>query len=188
MIEQDNVAVTENVSEKAQARDPRFNMEPALIEVPGTPYAREMAKFERPYRYQPYPRMLYKAERRDGQIMCGAPEPKPWEFQAERAYLSAVESARRFTETCQAVVNSDSERSRFMEMGWRESPEEAIAFVDSREKAESQEIAHRNYDDRNLSENAKAEISAAESEAGVPLAEIPEKRRGPGRPRKEAAA
>lgn len=184
----DNVDVHENVSERTQATDPRFNMEPALVEVPGTPYAREMAKFERPYRYQPFPRMLYKAERFKGTIMCGAPEPMPWEFQTERAYLSALEEARRYTEKCQTIVGNESERTRHMDMGWRESPAEAVAFVDAREKAESKEIAHRNWDDRNLSENAKAEAAAQEAAAGVPLPEIAEARRGPGRPRKNATA
>ena len=171
------IDVHENVSDKAQATDPRFNMEPAMIEVPGTPYAREMAKWNKPYRHQEYPKMLYKAERFRGTLTCQPGEPQPWEYKDERAFKMAIDEVRHFIGKCQLIVKSESEKSRAMETGWREHPDEALAYANKREDQFSQEVAHRNYDDRNLSDAAKAEIREAEAAAGGPVAEITEKRR-----------
>ena len=178
MREQDNVAVDEVVSDKTQATDPRFNMEPALIEVPGTPYAREMARWNKPYHYQPYPKMLYKAERRNGKIACMEAPPDRYNFADDRSFMRAEEAARVFTERCQLIVNNETEYARAMESGYRETPQDAIEHANAREDAFSKEVAHRNHDDRNLSERAKAEITAAELEAGQPVAEVRESRRG----------
>jgi hypothetical protein len=168
-----------------QEKDRRYNMEPGLIEVPGTPYAMEMAKFNKPYQYRPFPKMVYRAERRNGKIACMESTPDRYDFRDDRTYMLAEESARVFTERCQLVVNDEREYARAMESGYRESPQEAIQHCHDREDAFSKEVAHRNYDDRNLSEKAKAEIAEAEAQAGEPLAVIAEKRRG--RPRKDAA-
>jgi len=170
------VEVTENVSDKKQATDPRFNMDPFLMETPGTPYDREMRKWERPYVYRPFPKMVYKAARHNGKIMCGAPEPQPWEFKEERSLRNAIDEARHFTDACQLTVNNETELSRALESGYRETPDEAVKHCDEREAAYVKEAAHRNFDDRNLSENAKKQIAAAEAEAGEPLAEVPRER------------
>lgn len=171
----DNVDAAEQVSDKVQATDPRFNMEPALIEVPGTPYAREMAKWNKPYRYQPYPKMLYKAERFRGTLACQASEPQPWEYRDERSFKMAIDEIRHFNAKCQMTVNDERERAKALEMGWRESPDEALKFAHGREDNFSTDVAHRLYEDRNMSEAAKAEMAAAEIEAGGPVAEITEK-------------
>lgn len=178
-----------------QETDRRYNVEPGIAVIPGSNLQKEMAKFEQfhskwtdgsgpgnPYRYRPFPKMLFRAERRGGPIECMAPPPDRYEYRDDRAFQHAEEAARRFTEKCQRIVKDEREYTRAMEEGWRESPQEAIAFCNERENAISREVAHRNYDDRNLSEQAKAEITAAELEAGEPLPEIPAKRRG--RPRK----
>jgi hypothetical protein len=167
-----DVEVSENVSEKKQSTDPRFNMEPVLVEVPGTPYDVEMRKWNKPYVYRPFPKMLYKAERYAGSIQCGAPEPKPWEFKEERELRNAIEAARHFTDKCQLTVNNDTEYARAMESGFRESPAEAVKHCDEREKAFTKEVAHSLHDERNFSPEAKAARIAAEAEAGEPLAEI----------------
>lgn len=167
-----------------QERDRRYNMEPSLLEVPGTPYAMEMAKFERPYQFRPYPKMLYKAERRGGKIMCMESAPDRYSFSDDRAFILAEESARVFTDKCQTVVYNETEHSQHMEMGWRESAAEAVAFINAKEDEHSLQVAHRNHDDRNLSEKAKAEIARAEAEAGEPLAEI---ERTPGRKSRKVA-
>lgn len=178
-----------------QETDPRYNTEPGLAVVPGSNLQKEMARFEQfhskwttaagpgnPYTYRRFPAMLFRAEYRDGKPQCMAPQPDRYDFRDDRQFQHAEEAARRFTDRCQRIVKDESEQQRAMEDGWRTSPEDAIAYLKAREDGVSREIAHRNYDDRNLSEQAKAEITAAELEAGEPLPEIPAKRRG--RPRK----
>lgn len=169
----DNVDVNEVVSDKKQATDPRFNMAPAIVEVPGTPYDLEMRKWNKPYRYQPFPKMVYKADRFQGTLMCGNPDPKPYEYQDERSYKLGLEAARAFTDRCQFTVNNEYELNRALEQGWREHPSEALAFANERENKFSTSVAHRLYEDRNMGEKAKAESAAAEAAVGEPLAEIP---------------
>jgi hypothetical protein len=173
-----------------QEQDPRYNTEPGLAIIPGSSYQKEMAKWEQfpdskwalgqpgnAYVYRPFPKMLYKAERRNGKIACMEAAPDRYEYKDDRAFQFAEEAARRFTDKCQLTVHNDVEMSRAMEIGYRESPKEAEEFIAAKERGESKEIAHRNYDDRNMSENAKAEIAKAQDAVGEPLAEIPEARR-----------
>ena len=177
-----------------QDTDPRYNTEGGLAVIPGSPSQRELAKWEQfpgdkwafgnpgnPYRYRPFPKMVYRAERRDGAIKCMESAPDRLEFRGDaagdRSFSLAEEAARRFTERCQLIVKDEAEYQRAMENGYRETPQEAIAFLNAREDARSQEMAHRNWDDRNMSEKARAEIAAAELAAGEPLPEIPESKR-----------
>jgi hypothetical protein len=176
-----------------QETDNRYNREPGIEINQGSNYALEMQKHEQfpskygqnpgnPYRYRPYPKMLYRAENYKGKLVCMAAQPDPGEFSNPGEFQRAEESARRFTEKCQTVVNDEREYQRAMESGWRESPDEAVAFLSKRERDVSTATAERNYDDRNMSEPAKREIEAAVQAAGgvhVPeIAEQPKKRRG----------
>ena len=169
-----------------QDNDPRYNREGGIVMTPGSAHQQEMAKFEQfphsqwafgspgnPYRYRPFPKMVYHAERFNGKVACQVPVPERYEFKEDRAYFLAVEQARRFNEKNQRIVNDETEYARAMEAGWRESPQEAEEFAHKRDRDESQHIAHLNYEDRGLSESAKAEKRAAEIEAGRPLAEVP---------------
>lgn len=177
-----------------QDKDPRYNAEGGLTVTPGSASQREMARWEQfpgdkwacgnpgnPYVYRPFPKMLYRAERFEGKVACGAPAPDRLAFRGDnvgdRSFAMAEEAARRFTERCQMIVKDQSEYARAMESGWRESPDEAMAFLERREDSKSESMAHRNYEDRNMSPAARAEIAAAELAQGEPLAEIVESRR-----------
>jgi len=179
-----------------QETDPRYNTEPGLAVVYGSAYQREMRKFEQfpysqwaggdpgnPYVYRPFPKMLYKAERYNGAVVCMAAPPDSHDFTDNRAYERAQEAARRFTEKCQRVVNDEREYARAREEGWQESPQEAVEHVHRRDAAVSEAAAHRAYEDRNMSPAAKEEIAAVEAKTDDHVAEVPQKRR-PGRPRK----
>ena len=186
-----------------QESDPRYNTEPGIAVIPGSNYQREMGKFEQlpndkwafgrpgnPYTYRPYPKMLYRAELVGGKAACMMPEPDPYGAVDPRAIERAAEAARRFTEKCQRIVQDDVEHSQAAENGWRESPQEAIDYLNARETARADAAAHRNYEDRNMSEMAKREI-AAETAAtgGEHIPAMPEKRTVKrGRPRKDTTA
>lgn len=163
-----------------QENDPRYNREPGIALVPGSPYNHEMAKFEQhhgpitagttgpgnPYVYRPYPKMLYRAEHYQGKACCMAAEPDSYLFKDDREYGRALIEAQRFTERCQRIVKSEEERSRAMESGWRESPEEAVDYLLGRDRARSTATAERNYEDRNMSPQAKAEADLVIAESG----------------------
>ncbi len=70
--------------------------------------------------------------------------------------------------------------------GWRNSPQEAIDFLNGLDDDIAKAAAHRAYEDRNMSEKARREIVEAEAAAdGAHVPEIVEKKRG--RPRKAVA-
>jgi len=168
-----------------QEKDSRFNAEPGIVVIPGSNYANEMQKFEQfpskyggspgnPYRYKPFPKMLYRAENYKGKACCMAAPPDPHDFADPREYERADEGARRYSEKCQKIVGNEQEMSRAMEDGWRESPDAAVTYLLGKDKAKSTDTAHRNYEDRGMSDAAKAEAKRATEEAGEHLPAIPE--------------
>lgn len=180
---------------------PDYNREPGIVIIPGSNYANEMQKFEQfpskygnnpgnPYRYKPFPKMLYRAQLWQGVAKCMAPPPDPLLFTDPREYERTQELARKFTDECQLVVKDDVEYQRARENGWCEDPVAAVEYLKGRQREVSNATAERNYADRNMSEKAKAEAAQAVAEAGgehLPeIAEKPKKRRG--RPPKNAAA
>src|SRR5262245_54529633 len=89
-----------------QDTDPLYNREPGIALVPGSNFVKEVAKFEQfhspftigaqpgnPYTYRPYPKMLYKADKFNGKIVCMGAHPNPMEFmnpaEFERAWALA---------------------------------------------------------------------------------------------------
>lgn len=178
--------------------DPNWNREPGIVPVPGSNYANEMAKWEqfpskwttgtvpgRPYQYRPFPKMLYQAKDYQGQIRCMAAPPDPLSFPNPAEFMRAEAQAQRFTESCQKIVPNEAEMQKAFENGWRESPVEAVEYLQNKRHGTFQATAERNHEDRNMSEPAKREIAQAEAAAeGAHVPVIEEKRRGPGRPRR----
>lgn len=174
---------------------PDYNREPGVVIVPGSNYAKEMEKYEQfpgkyglnpgnPYTYRPFPKMLYRAETYKGVAACMAAPPSADEYRNPGEYQQADESARRFTDRCQRIVQDESEESRAKEDGWRNDPKEAIEYLEARTREVSRAAAERNYADRNMGELAKREVEAVMTESGGEhLPVMPEKRRR-GRPRK----
>lgn len=184
-----------------QETHPSFNREPGIAVIPGSPYAEYMARFEstttggfpagNPYTYRPFPKMLYRAQRWQGAPACMAAPPDPLMFTNPGEFSRAEQLAQRFNEGCQMTVKDDREMQKAMESGWRESPTEAVAYLVQRGKDESLLDAHREYEDRNMSHAAKAELQAErDARGGDPVPEMPVApvRRGPGRPRKVDSA
>lgn len=152
----------------------------------------------KPYQFRPYPMMLIKAQR----IPAGFPnagkyatqilEPAYFGFRTENEWERACEFARNWTKGCQRVVADEREHKQALESGegWRDSSKEALAHAAELEQMVSTAAAERYYQDRNMSEKAKAESEKHESEhefGHVPvIPEAPIKRR-PGRPKKVAS-
>jgi hypothetical protein len=132
-----------------------------VLYSPESAIAKELAKWNGPYAHQPFPRMVYRAMRTDdGSVVVTHPEP-------------AVASQ------CQLTVKDQAELQRALESGWREHPDEAKALLESRRRKVADEAAHRAWDDRNMSDAAKAEAAQAEAAAGIDhVPEVKAKRRG----------
>ena len=166
-----------------------YNREPGIVVVPGSTYAKEMAKHEQfpskygstpgnPYTYRPFPKMVYQAQVWQGKVVCMATvEPNAYVNPAEQ--LRAEEAARAYTERCQRTVNDQMEYQRALESGFRESPAEAVEYLEAKQRSIADAAAERNYADRNMGEKAKAEAAAevqrAFTEEGSHAAEVPAK-------------
>jgi hypothetical protein len=134
--------------------------------------------------------MLYRAEhRKDGvrsvgevnDSLCGG-------------YAGAAE---QWTSRCHLTVENEAQQSKAFESGWRESPREALEYLEARDNAKGNETAERHYKDSLMSESAQREAAEADKAAGlkqVPsIPEQPVRRRGrkPGsknKPKTDAAA
>lgn len=167
-------------------KDPMYNREPGIVKIPGSNLAKEMAKFEQfpsewgapgnPYKFRPFPKMLYRAQHWNGKPVCMAAEPNRVDYHDVNLYKQDIERAKRFNVECTRIVNDESEMAKAMEGGWRESPAEAVEFLLGRDRTVANETAIRNHEDRNLSEAAKLEAArAVEEVGGEHLPEIPEK-------------
>lgn len=128
--------------------------------------------------FEEFPKMLYKAK------------PHPI---SNRYYVSLAEDelsldrtrvlvdAQAFNRQCQLTVEDAEKEARAKKDGWCTSQAEAMLAVEAREKRDAHAAAHRNYEDRNLSEKALAESKRVEETSPGHLGEIPEqpkKRRG----------
>jgi len=87
-----------------------WNREPGIVVVPGSNYAREMAKWEQfpskygqpgnPYVYRPFPKMVYRAELWQGKPVCMAAVADPSSFPNINEFNRMEDLARKFTEGC----------------------------------------------------------------------------------------
>lgn len=167
------------------------SIERATSVIYGTRYSKEMAKWNKPWLYVPYPAMLYKARKYNdqGAWKTHVPEPQREAFPTDQDWRRAQELAERFTASCQRIVNSKEEAEAAYRDGWRPHPKEAVDFMNGLDDDIAKAAAYRAYEDRNMSEKAKAEIAQAEAESdGMHVAEVVEKPKARrGRPRKDAA-
>jgi hypothetical protein len=156
-----------------------------------TTEGKELSKWEQPYVYRPYPKMMYKAQHLpgSGRFATAADQPAYYGFRDGAEWDRACQAAESFTRSCQKIVNDEKEHKDALNSreGWRNTPQEAVEFAEARWKTEGNEAGERNYRDRNMSDKAKAESEAAEKAHFGHLPEIPEKKRR-GRARKSDAA
>jgi len=141
---------------------------PILI-TPESELGKEMAKWNKPYKYEPFPKMLYKAQRLpNGHVSVAETD--------DGIFGGQPGSAETFSTTCQMTVQDETELTRAIEMGWRDNPNGAMEFFEEKEKALAASAAHRAYEDRNMGEKATAEASAADAETAVHVAEVKRKK------------
>ena len=141
----------------------------AIVTTAESETGKEMAKWNKPYRFEPFPQMLYKAKRRPD----GVPGVVETNDQPFGGHPGAAES---FTTGCQITVGDETELTRAREMGYWHSPAEALADFEVREKLLSTTAAHRAHEDRNMSAAAKAEAAEVEASTAEHVGEVPRKR------------
>lgn len=137
----------------------------------GTEYAKEMAKWEVKRPFAAYPKMMY----RSAQLPNGK-----WTVHeiSDSVFGGAPGTAERWTtNNCQLVVHSEEEERLMYDRGWRAEPRDAMDHRERMEKAIGDAAAERAYQDARMTEKAREEAKAFESEQFGHVAVIPEKKR-----------
>jgi hypothetical protein len=137
---------------------------------------KEYLKWERKPDYNPnapenqFPKMLYQAHKRpDGVVSVNEVTDVP--------FGGVMGAAENFNRQCQRIVKGPQEMQAAFEGGWHATQGEALEAFERNERLRGDTAAHGAYEDRNLSELAKAERKAAEDATPEHVAEVPEKRR-----------
>lgn len=127
---------------------------------PNSHYAKEMRKWEKPYRFEKFPQMLYKARKPDngGPYLVIDPRNEAWSTNNQR------------------TVGNEQEFEQALREGWREGVQAAIDYAKGLDQDIANAAAERAFADRKMSEAAQAEAKAADEATADHLPEIPEKR------------
>lgn len=143
---------------------------------PGNPY-RKGNEYGKPG--AEYPKMLYRAQ----QVPPGLPGAGKWAtsvtappffgYRDEKEWDRACQMAERFSHGSERIVHSPDEHERAKGEGWCDTPDLAKAAAEKFNTAISNAAAERNFDDRRLSDKAKAEVEKIEGEHFGHLPEIP---------------
>lgn len=144
-----------------------------IVHAPGSSHSREMAKWE--MGWSPY-----------------GPPGRPRELEPFHEYPAAMYRMKRGPIATQFVVDSyveaadENQRVNLESQGYRMGRKAAQDYVVEIEQMVAVAAAERNYQDRNMSEKAKAEAEAVELKTIHHVAEIQEApKRKRGRPKKE---
>lgn len=146
----------------------------AMVILPESELGKEYAKWNKPWRYEEFPRLLYKAKKRpDGRVSVAETDDK--------LFGGNPGAAEQWTRGCYMEVGDEYELQKALELGWRKTQKEALEHFEAKERALGEAAAVRAWEDRNMSEGAKAEAAVVEAETFEHVAEIPRqpiKRRG----------
>jgi len=114
---------------------------------------KELRKWNAPYVYREYPRMLYRGVTRTSGLV----------------------------EVEQKIITSDTDQAVAQGAGWVAHPQQAITAETQRQEAPGIAAAERAYRDRAMSAAAQAEAAAADGASAKHLGAIPERPKRPSR-------
>lgn len=148
-------------------------------------------EFEQPHyrpEQNPYPRMMYKAQKCDDGIVradSGTTAPRHM-FANDQAYQFAMQRDDAFNEQCRMEIGRgpdgkalsrevcEAQHKQALENGWRDSAEEAIELVKSFESEIFKAAMKQADSDKGMTEKALRDARAAQRATPHVLAEIPE--------------
>jgi hypothetical protein len=164
-----------------------YNGVPVSVE---TNLGKEVAKFEKE-RYNPdapenqYPRMLYRARKHHGRVIVFDSVPDfSSVFIDEAQYQRVRADSVAFNNSAVCEVKNATEHHNRLNQGWSNTAEEALAAAWKHEHGLQEEAARLAFQDKGLSDKAKAEKDAYAATTEEVVAEVPVAPRRGGRPRK----
>lgn len=137
----------------------------------------ELAKWEKPYRFEPYPKMVYYARTIDGKPVCMMPQPSQFGWRDAAEYQMAILQAESITKSNQRIVQDADEEKRAREEGWRETPQAALEHHEALEREIGKAAAEANFGARRMSEAAQREHQAATDSTHEHVVDLKPKRK-----------
>lgn len=149
-----------------------------VVVNPHSPLGKELARWEQhhthligrgqtpgnAYVYRPYPRMLFKAvKKQNGRVVCMEGEPPVHLFKEHAEYQRAYSEWQVLDQQCSKVVNSEEEERLAKGQGWCTSQQEAITRFEQEEQALSRAAAEANFAAAKMSTKAQAEKKALDN-------------------------
>jgi hypothetical protein len=135
-----------------------------MIISPDSELGKELAKWDIPKSqggmrcdgYEPYPKMLYKADRYpgSGKVMVAHPLAGTGDAVADA-----------FSARCWRTVKSAEEHESAARVGWCDTPAEALAAFEKAARAEADAAANAAYQVKRMSEKSQREFDAAQDAA-----------------------
>lgn len=118
--------------------------------------------------YQPFPKMVYKAHRREnGKVMC-------MDMDALYAADANVQlRAEAFNASCMKIVGNQAELDRAREEGWRGSPKDALEHHEALQQDIAKAAAETNWGVQRMSDKAQREHAAADAATDAPITDVP---------------
>lgn len=138
---------------------------------------KEMAKWEKPYRFEAYPRMLYYARKVDGKAICMMPMPSQFGWRDAGEYQMAILQAESITKSNQRIVQSEDEEKRAREEGWRETPQAALEHHEAIEREIGKAAAEANFGARRMGVAAQREHREATDSTHEHVVDLKPKRK-----------
>lgn len=144
-----------------------------------------------PYVFRAFPKMLYSAGYEAACLEYDQACLIPARGSEEGDRDAAMRIAQRKKDVAVKTVLTQTEEDAWIGRGWFVSPTAAVDAAKAQQREMATVAAHRAYEDRNMGDQAKAEIRAFDDQAEAFVTEIPARQKpGPrkkvGRPKKHA--
>lgn len=142
-----------------------------------------------PIGFEPFPAMLYKAQKKaNGKVLVVDGEPQPSALISDREYERLCLEVTRFNTQNQRIVMSQAEKDRAHAEGWRDTPQDALAFYERLEQDMGRAAAETNFSVQHMSPKAQAEHQAATDATHEHVTDVIPPKRKRGRPARAAHA
>lgn len=161
-----------------------------VILNPESELGKEMAKWEKPYQFQRFPAMLYKAQKKaNGKVLAVDVHPNPGGgFRNAQEYERACFDVDSFNKQNQRIAQNEYEERQLKNDGWKDSPTDAVAAFEAIEQEIGRAAAEANYSARTMGSKAQTELQATNDATHEHVTDVPVPVKRPrGRPAKAKA-
>lgn len=116
----------------------------AIVRTGETEYEKELAKWDRPYVFQAFPKMVYKAYR--GPETQGA--------------IVVLSNEGQHDQRCTRIAKTERELTELLANGWHPDPQSAYNALAERDEKHADDAAVVNYEVSKMSKKARQDFAA----------------------------